>query len=292
VDVKVVLEKLNITKWHKQGITGKGTKVAIMGFEAGAHHNGAWLIKQAAPDAEVREINIMKGGISFEQAFKECIVWGADVICCSLRKSTWSAEQEMLSKTLYDQGCIMIDSSDNEGDPIDAWPALSPYWFVVGAYNSKWNEAEGYSSYGPKLDFLGYTSLDCPNKYGNMIPITHTSGATQVPSGMTALLKESHNITPEGFKQFIAENSVDIGTQGKDDKSGWGLLMMPDEVYANKIELTIGKPMATVNSKAVTLDAPPIIMNDRTMVPIRFVAEALGCKVGWDEITQTVTIEK
>lgn len=292
MDVKVVLEKLNISKWHKQGITGKGTKVAIIGFEAGAHHNGAWLIKQAAPDAEVREINVMKGGMSFEQAFKECIAWRADVVCCSLRKSTWNAEQEMLSKTLHDQGCIMIDSSDNEGDPIDAWPALSPYWFVVGAYNAKWNEAEGYSSYGAKLDFLGYTSLDCPNKYGNMVPITHTSGATQIPSGMAALLKESHNITPEGFKEFIQENCRDIGSEGKDDKSGWGLLKMPEKVYSNKIELTIGKQIVTVNSKAINLDIAPVIMNDRTMVPLRFVAEVLGCKVGWDETTQKVTIEK
>ncbi|MZQ75276.1 MAG: hypothetical protein GT589_03855 [Peptoclostridium sp.] len=85
---------------------------------------------------------------------------------------------------------------------------------------------------------------------------------------------------------------MDILNEGKDDKSGWGVLAMPDKVYANKIELTIGKQMATVNSKAVTLDAAPVIMNDRTMVPLRFVAEALGCKVGWDEATQKVTIEK
>jgi len=30
---------------------------------------------------------------------------------------------------------------------------------------------------------------------------------------------------------------------------------------------------------------------DRTMVPIRFVAESLGCEVLWDEKTQTVTIK-
>ena len=38
------------------------------------------------------------------------------------------------------------------------------------------------------------------------------------------------------------------------------------------------------------LDVPPEIVNDRTLVPARAVAEALDCSVNWDENTQTVTI--
>lgn len=33
-----------------------------------------------------------------------------------------------------------------------------------------------------------------------------------------------------------------------------------------------------------------MIVNSRTMLPIRFVAEALGAKVGWDESAQAVTV--
>ena len=36
----------------------------------------------------------------------------------------------------------------------------------------------------------------------------------------------------------------------------------------------------------------PMIINDRTYVPIRFVAEELGAEVQWNEETQTVTIIK
>ena len=61
------------------------------------------------------------------------------------------------------------------------------------------------------------------------------------------------------------------------------------------IELWIGKSIAKVNgvNKAIDPDNPkvvPIIKDGRTMLPVRFVAENLGCEVGWDADTKTVTI--
>ncbi|MDR2711669.1 MAG: copper amine oxidase N-terminal domain-containing protein [Clostridiales bacterium] len=41
----------------------------------------------------------------------------------------------------------------------------------------------------------------------------------------------------------------------------------------------------------VPLDVAPKIVNGRTLVPLRFIAETLGCKVDWDSQSQTVTIE-
>lgn len=46
------------------------------------------------------------------------------------------------------------------------------------------------------------------------------------------------------------------------------------------------------NGIYVQTDVSPYPENDRTMVPIRSVAEALDAKVDWDETTETVTIEK
>ena len=47
----------------------------------------------------------------------------------------------------------------------------------------------------------------------------------------------------------------------------------------------------SVNDEWIALDAPPRIVNDRTLIPLRAVAEAFGAQVGWDEATQTVTVE-
>jgi len=57
------------------------------------------------------------------------------------------------------------------------------------------------------------------------------------------------------------------------------------------ILLTIGKNAMYVNGKAFTLDAPPFILNNRTMVPIRAIAEAFGAKVNWQAKSETVEIE-
>jgi len=50
---------------------------------------------------------------------------------------------------------------------------------------------------------------------------------------------------------------------------------------ARTIILTMGKPEALVNGQPVPLDAPPVEIQGRTMVPLRFVSEQLGAKVYW-----------
>ena len=56
------------------------------------------------------------------------------------------------------------------------------------------------------------------------------------------------------------------------------------------IILQIGNKNFTVNGETRTLDSPPIIKNNRTLLPIRAVVEALGGTVGWDATERKVTI--
>lgn len=56
------------------------------------------------------------------------------------------------------------------------------------------------------------------------------------------------------------------------------------------IQLWIGRQEAMVDGQAVALDVPPQIVNGRTMVPVRFVAQALGAAIGWNGETSEVTI--
>lgn len=59
-------------------------------------------------------------------------------------------------------------------------------------------------------------------------------------------------------------------------------------------KLVIGSKTLVVSingiEKEVVMDVEPFISNNRTMLPIRFVAEALGFKVEWDETTRTVIL--
>jgi len=58
----------------------------------------------------------------------------------------------------------------------------------------------------------------------------------------------------------------------------------------NLIKLTIGSNTAYLNGIAHTLDVAPVIINDSTLLPIRFIAESLGFKVDWDDVRETVII--
>ena len=53
---------------------------------------------------------------------------------------------------------------------------------------------------------------------------------------------------------------------------------------------TIRSKVITVNGKAYTFDTPSAIIQDRTMMPVRMLSEALGNKVNWDNNTRTVDI--
>lgn len=57
-----------------------------------------------------------------------------------------------------------------------------------------------------------------------------------------------------------------------------------------KIILYIGTNKAKINGKSVTLDVASTIIRDRTMVPLRVVAETLDCSVDWIGETQTVLV--
>lgn len=57
-----------------------------------------------------------------------------------------------------------------------------------------------------------------------------------------------------------------------------------------EIKLTIDATVAYRNGAPLQLDVPARLINDRTFVPLRFVAEALGGKADWDAATRTVWI--
>lgn len=57
-----------------------------------------------------------------------------------------------------------------------------------------------------------------------------------------------------------------------------------------RLRLRIGDQTAYINDQPVSLAVPPQLLHDRTMVPLRFVAEALGYRVKWDENTYTAFV--
>lgn len=59
---------------------------------------------------------------------------------------------------------------------------------------------------------------------------------------------------------------------------------------AKTIILQIGSTAVLVDEQAIINDVAPVIHNDRTLVPIRVITEALGGQVAWNEAAKEVTL--
>ena len=61
-----------------------------------------------------------------------------------------------------------------------------------------------------------------------------------------------------------------------------------------RVSMVLGEKQATVvengQTRTLEMDAAAYAKNNRTYIPVRFAAEALGCSVGWDQQNQTVIL--
>ena len=60
--------------------------------------------------------------------------------------------------------------------------------------------------------------------------------------------------------------------------------------YDTRVVLQIGNRNVVVGNKTFTNDVAPVIVDNRTMVPIRVITEAVGGAADWNEATRTVTL--
>lgn len=56
------------------------------------------------------------------------------------------------------------------------------------------------------------------------------------------------------------------------------------------VQLTIDSKIAFVNGVQVPMEVPAMILDDRTLIPVRFVAESLKCAVDWHDLSRTVIL--
>lgn len=67
-----------------------------------------------------------------------------------------------------------------------------------------------------------------------------------------------------------------------------------NDVIEKTVPFTVGENISVVinGNTLQNLDQPPVIVNGRTLVPVRAILENIGASVSWDEATKTVTAEK
>lgn len=140
---------------------------------------------------------------------------------------------------------------------------------------------------------------------------SHRTGGWQVALGLTTLLCGSVGtacaqrigvtlngdpVVFQGVGPQQVQGRVLVPVRGVLEKLGVNIAWIPQNqtvVASNAkmdIQLKIGDTRAIVNGNPVRLDVPAQIIGGSTMVPLRFLGEALGAEVGWNGQTQTVQI--
>ncbi len=95
-------------------------------------------------------------------------------------------------------------------------------------------------------------------------------------------------VLPNGKIKHLGGELVDGKFVFRTNKLGDYTVLLSDALV--KMEITVGETDYSVNGKENTLDVPPMIINGRTMVPIRFITETLGGEAFWEASSKTVKI--
>ncbi|WP_262684299.1 stalk domain-containing protein [Paenibacillus baimaensis] len=112
----------------------------------------------------------------------------------------------------------------------------------------------------------------------------------------------TEDLSSYNFKYPITVRSVYVVNEeiGQDERAAKGKIELDDITFTykgdivtpsnNQVNLTINKTTVAVNKKNMTLEQAPVIVSGNTLIPIRFVADALGGTVKWDEKERKVTV--
>lgn len=113
------------------------------------------------------------------------------------------------------------------------------------------------------------------------IPITININGDKLPTDVDPIMIKGRVMLP--LRAIFEQLGASVSWEPKQRK----ITAYKDGV---QIILYLDSKVATINGTKVNLDVAPLGYKARTMVPVRFVSEALGQSVNWQTSTRTVTI--
>lgn len=307
------IKKSNVDKYWELGKKGKGITIAVMDerpcildsmnkdlcivpsefqsyiSKSRTHATQcAEVIHEVAPEARIVFLPYMctkQGCVDWLRQHQKEI----DMISMSL-----AVGSEVEALTEFDIPVIAAAGNKGAGTAEISKPARYDWAIGVGGWIEDLDSIYIDSSYGDGLDCVTYTAIDILNSKGKVVPMTGTSAACPWCAAMLACYytgSQVPNVTE--IRKLIKANCVDVLETGKDRGSGYGRFVLPDPASAISLSivLTLNETIAKVNDTKVELDTAPFAVNGMTYVPVRFVAENLGCQVSYANGVVTITQE-
>lgn len=135
------------------------------------------------------------------------------------------------------------------------------YGYTVDVCVNVWGRYQMNSNYEPEI---WYKLPDALVNFPDLKPfVSNKTGRTMIPIRFVA--------------EKLGAEEVDYGIEN-------GTLHVWIVKDGTRIDIYAGQNKALVNGEEVYLDAPVELIKNRTVVPLRFVSEALGCNVYWMDV--------
>lgn len=125
----------------------------------------------------------------------------------------------------------------------------------------------------------------------NTVYLNINNYAAAIDGALTWIDADNKSVVPyiEDDRTFVPLRFISeaMGAEVGWDEATGGITLKNGE---NTVSVTIGSKAYTAGEESGEMDVSPVIREDRTFVPVRFVSEALGKAVYWDEATKSVII--
>lgn len=246
-----ILEKLGLLEWHRRGYDGSKGLSATAEFPVKNALTDGWLSspipnvpqggEHALKTALVfhtfapgRKLIYLPGsnikneyGLTYDKnTVPEVIKNGVDTMFQSLLADT----DDMKPATPY---LFFVNSAGNGGDKTYNPAARNPFIYGVGSIVMRTMQPATYSSKNPYIDFGMPDTIYIPSSKGTYYPVSGTSFAAPALAGMSACVNDffiKHTgapLTREQMFEFLKDHAIDIWTPGKDDRTGYGVPILP-----------------------------------------------------------------
>ena len=161
----------------------------------------------------------------------------AEVISMSLGGSSYSKEVDEAIKAAYSFGLVLVAAAGNEGDDGVLYPAKFEEVIAVAAIDENDN-VPSWSSKGPEVeiaapgvDVLSTVPHDKYEKYsGTSMACPHVSGTVGLM--ISKILAEGRDYTIDDIRSILRTTADDIGPEGPDSASGYGVVRADKAVEA------------------------------------------------------------
>jgi len=146
------------------------------------------------------------------------------------------------------------------------------------------------------LNFLVSIFWDMPSKYTHIdSKIVEINNVDKVKVKFNFDLSKksfiNQNINLLGDKSLIIQIDSGHNINEYDEKNNiYEMKIHIFKLSSLVLKIWINNPIGYVNNKKIELETPPIIVNNRTMVPLRFIIENFGGDIYWNSTDSSIKI--